>query len=254
MYRDLMGADFGGSKKHSKRVIMGTPRVEHRKDFVRRLVAACNESKLIPGHGQGRQRMIAERMDVSQETVSKWFKGVSLPDPETLEKLADLLEVDLSWLALGVKAQSYTSPEQRRVQASQSNGAVHLVWGMFELEGARCGLPDKKDSRAAYVDFYVGLRGTTTPINVSLGRLVSDGVYELALPREYDEVRCIGVLRLATKSSTPKYCFLDLLETLIHEHKQTKKGPPIVQVNCVEKGVYKTGAGKWPEVKFAGDG
>lgn len=236
--------------RQQRSILMGTAnRKEHRKEFVRRLNQACDQSKLIPPHGQGRQRMIAERMKVSQETVSKWFKAVAMPPPDTLKALADLSEVDYSWLALGIHTKGYTPPNERRIQARESSGAVHLVWGMWEMNGAQCGLPAANDTHSDYVDFYVTLRGTMTAVHVSVAQPVSKGRYELVLPREYDEVRCIGVVRVGAC----KYHYLDLTEELIHEHKQMRKGLPTITINIVEKGIYKTGASKWSLVKF-GDG
>ena len=38
------------------------------------------------------QEELAERLHVVRQTVSKWEKGLSVPDAEMLQKLADILE------------------------------------------------------------------------------------------------------------------------------------------------------------------
>lgn len=44
------------------------------------------------------QETLAEALGVVRQTVSKWEKGLSVPDADLLEKMADLLEVDVNTL------------------------------------------------------------------------------------------------------------------------------------------------------------
>ena len=44
------------------------------------------------------QEELAIRLNVVRQTVSKWEKGFSVPDAETLQKLADVLEADIKQL------------------------------------------------------------------------------------------------------------------------------------------------------------
>ena len=39
------------------------------------------------------QSDLAQKMNVTDKAVSKWERGISLPDVETISKLADVLEV-----------------------------------------------------------------------------------------------------------------------------------------------------------------
>jgi putative transcriptional regulator len=48
------------------------------------------------------QEQLATRLNVVRQTISKWEKGISVPDAETLIQLADVLEVEVSDL-LGKK-------------------------------------------------------------------------------------------------------------------------------------------------------
>lgn len=50
------------------------------------------------------QETLAERLHIVRQTVSKWEKGISVPDAELLQALADVLEVSVSDL-LGEKIQ-----------------------------------------------------------------------------------------------------------------------------------------------------
>ena len=47
------------------------------------------------------QEVLAIRLNIVRQTVSKWEKGISVPDAENLQKLADVLDVDVKQL-LGV--------------------------------------------------------------------------------------------------------------------------------------------------------
>ena len=61
------------------------------------------------------QEELASRVHVVRQTVSKWEKGLSVPDAELLQKLADALEVPVQQL-LGAQIQT---PEERDALAEQ---------------------------------------------------------------------------------------------------------------------------------------
>ena len=44
------------------------------------------------------QEELAVKLNVVRQTVSKWEKGLSVPDAEMLQKIADILEVDMKQL------------------------------------------------------------------------------------------------------------------------------------------------------------
>ena len=44
------------------------------------------------------QEMVAEKLNVVRQTVSKWEKGYSVPDADMLERLAELFEVSVGEL------------------------------------------------------------------------------------------------------------------------------------------------------------
>ena len=55
------------------------------------------------------QEELAARLNVVRQTVSKWEKGLSVPDSELLIKLAEILEVPVSRL-LGSKIEAEEQP------------------------------------------------------------------------------------------------------------------------------------------------
>ena len=47
------------------------------------------------------QEILAEKLNVVRQTVSKWEKGLSLPDVDMLSKIANVLETDVNILLEG---------------------------------------------------------------------------------------------------------------------------------------------------------
>jgi transcriptional regulator with XRE-family HTH domain len=220
---------------------------DFRRAFVARLKQACDESKLIPLPGQGRQQMIADRLKTTAEAVSKWFKGVSMPKPDKMTMLAELLEVDQSWLAYGINPEMDRA--ERRIHGRESDGAVHLVLGMIMLSGGHCGQPMETDPRSEYVDFYTTMRGAVYPMRVSLAREISRDHYEVLVPKEYKDVRSIGVM----PAGPGKYHFIDMPLAMIDEHKVRKAGSFMLPISQVETGKYTTGRDVWPRIKSFGE-
>lgn len=66
------------------------------------------------------QEELAARLNVVRQTVSKWEKGLSVPDSELLIKLAEILEVPLSQL-LGSKIEAEEQPDTLAEQLSRIN-------------------------------------------------------------------------------------------------------------------------------------
>lgn len=70
-------------------------------NFKKRLVEACAGNDDIPQFGKGQQTYIAQKLNISQEAVRKWFAGDTVPRQSLAIELAKVLGVKHSWLALG---------------------------------------------------------------------------------------------------------------------------------------------------------
>ena len=66
------------------------------------------------------QEELAIRLKVVSQTVSKWEKGYSVPDAETLQKIADILEVDIKQL-LGADIETEKTNNEVAEQLSRIN-------------------------------------------------------------------------------------------------------------------------------------
>lgn len=66
------------------------------------------------------QEELATRLHVVRQTVSKWEKNLSVPDADTLVRLAEILEVSVSEL-LGAKIENENSANDVAEQLSRIN-------------------------------------------------------------------------------------------------------------------------------------
>lgn len=168
-------------------------------DFGRRLTIACDNSDHVPDHNFGRQTYIATELDrrygvkISRETVRKWFAGEVRPRPDKMKVLAALLKVDEAWLALGMKPDAQGSGD-RRLRSIIGDGTIHLVIGMFTLNGASCAFPEQHDPRAKSLHFYAILASRLSGVYVSLGEKVRSG-FKFTIPEDCEHTLVIGVIK-----------------------------------------------------------
>ncbi len=80
------------------------------------------------------QEELAIRLHVVRQTVSKWEKGLSVPDADTLQRLAELLEVEVrQLLGFGVdleKGNSEVAEQLARIneQLAIKNRRARRIW------------------------------------------------------------------------------------------------------------------------------
>ena len=66
------------------------------------------------------QEKLATRLNVVRQTVSKWEKGLSVPDADLLKRIAEILETDVSTL-LGAPISTETNTNEIAEQLSRIN-------------------------------------------------------------------------------------------------------------------------------------
>lgn len=80
------------------------------------------------------QEELAARINVVRQTVSKWEKGFSVPDAEALQRLADVLEVDVKVLLgapiVGEQKNDEVVEQLARIneQLVIKNRRAHRIW------------------------------------------------------------------------------------------------------------------------------
>jgi transcriptional regulator with XRE-family HTH domain len=210
--------------------------------FKDRLNQACDDSKVVPAYGKGRQVVIAKRLKVTQEAVRKWFAGEAMPKPGKMSELAEYLEVDEAWLALGITPEM--GRDEKKKASRTSSGAVYIVTGMVMLDGGSVAWPGETDPRAEYVDIYAIMHGTQTALHVCNGREMPGGKFELIVPRQYRDVRCVGFIY----AGGGRCHILDLQTTLIERRKQRKAGEYAITLDRAGSN-YKCGTDDVPRLK-----
>ena len=73
------------------------------------------------------QEELAARLNVVRQTVSKWEKGLSVPDAELLLRLSEILEVPVSTL-LGAAIPDDKKPDDIAEQLAMKNRRSRLIW------------------------------------------------------------------------------------------------------------------------------
>jgi Helix-turn-helix. len=225
----------------------GTPRRD--RAFALRLQKACDDNPRVPAYNHGRQAWVRAQLverygvNVSNETVSKWFTGVSRPRPEKITTIAKLLEVDEAWLALGVQGE--VEPRERRLRNAQADGAVNVVAGFIQMCGGHPAFPDD-DGRGdlAPVDLYAIIKGAHYSINVAVAQPVDGGQYRCQVPHGYEQRIVIAIVQ-----REPLVCdFLELPAEMITAHGARRSGYVEVTFAAGPKG-YVTDGAVWPRIQ-----
>lgn len=174
------------------------PKATPAKDFAQRMQLACDGNLDVPPPNYGRlgwfQRQFEDRgITISPETVRRWFAGEARPRHKMIHTLAQVLQVDEAWLAVG------TSPElsnkEQRVRNAAAGGAINMVAGMIEMCGGRAAFPKEGDARAesAKIDITAIIKGAQYSIHVATADVIEGG-WRFALPAGTTAL-VIGVIR-----------------------------------------------------------
>lgn len=212
------------------------------KGFSQRINTACDQNPHIPPYGMGRQTWVKEKMGVSHEAVRKWFLGQARPRPDKLTQLANVLECDEAWLALGKKGD--LDPREKRARSLNIEGAVNAVTGLLQLNGANCAFPGEKDPAASYVDVYAINRGVQLAIHVALGKQGPPGQFKFTIPKEYELCKVIGVVHARAN----RLHLINMDFDMITKYAQRKGGFFEVMVNWHDN-AYWSGQDKWTRIE-----
>jgi hypothetical protein len=167
------------------------------REFARRLESACDGHAHCPAMHHGRLTWIARELksrydeDLSVESVRKWFAGESRPRPEKTGFIAELLQVDVAWLQIGVD--QGLAPRDRKIRNATANGAVTMVAGFIQMDGGFPAFPDETDARAQAdsIDIYAIIRGVKYDFHVAQ----TDATGAFVVPTRHENVIVLGVVR-----------------------------------------------------------
>lgn len=174
----------------------------HKQAFAARLQRATEaHPQKIPDTGAGRHAWFVRKFkelfdeEIVPETVRKWFNGMTIPRPAIMAHLAEILDVDVAWLALGTTPNG--NSRQRKLRGAVQDGAINIVAGLIQMDGGQPAFPRDDDTRAKdeEIDIYTIIKGAQYAIHVCDGRRNVDDTLVFSAPTS-NSLLCIGVIRL----------------------------------------------------------
>lgn len=171
--------------------------------FAKRLASACDGNSHCPPLNYGRLTWIKDQLaarfneKVSAEGVRRWLAGEVKPRPDKVALLATLLEVDESWLSLGIDAE--LAPRDQKARNATASGAVNVLAGFVQMNGGHPAFPDPEDARAqeGLIDLYAIIRGAQYAFHVSLALETADA-FRFTVPAKYDDAFQMGVVLITS--------------------------------------------------------
>ena len=218
-------------------------RIVREPGYAERLAQAVEAHPHSPTISHGRQVWLLRELEsrginASKESVRKWFAGIMKPRQRTSKVIAQILNVDVAWLTLGVAPE--IAPKERRLRDATADGAVNLVAGLVQMNGGHPAFPSEDNDAA---DLYAIIKGAQYAFRVFLAMPQSDGSLRFSVPIKEDGVLSIGVVPVSDT-----YCrFIELSEELVERHG-VSKGPFFeVSVQQDAKG-FSSNDERWPEI------
>jgi transcriptional regulator with XRE-family HTH domain len=220
--------------KFGKKGLEGIHMADHH-EFARRLKKACEDNPVIPEKGKGQQVWLAQKLDVSQEAVRKYFEGQNRPRPDKMKQISKLLGVDESWLALGINPEM--DGRQKRQYQNRAEASTYIAFGVFMSNGYTCAFGKEGDDR---VDFYAIKGGQQKAISVTTARERSKSVWLLPVKTTYEET--VNIVVMPIKPTQFEFVYMDPVG--IAEHSEYRGG--IIEVVAHrDNRVLTTGGHTW---------
>jgi len=200
-------------------------------EFAKRINEACDNHPDCPPLHYGRLTWLVNsfktkfNVEITSETARKWIAGEVRPRPNSIALLAQLLEVDLAWLAVG--SGSEVTREESKVRNAMAGGAVNLVAGMIEMDGGHPAFPDPKDARAKNADLFAIIKGAQFSFKVTVGHPDGGKSWQFAIPNSYRDVFVLGLVR----NGPFQWDILELDAETITKNRQSKGGHVVVTVD-----------------------
>lgn len=182
---------FEGEKQ-----VIGMKKIVH-PEFGKRLERACDGNPDVPPLNHGRLGWFVEQLDkhgveVTQETVRKWFSGETRPRHKAMTALATTLKIDEHWLSSG-KAPEFTET-QRKQHNVVAGGVVNVVAGFIQMDGGHPAFPAENDASAAgRIHLYAILKGAQ--YNFHIVPVIGEGDEQhFVVPHEARDTIVLGVV------------------------------------------------------------
>jgi hypothetical protein len=168
----------------ARKIALTPERIIRDPEFAKRLDSACTAGGQCPPLHKGRLTWVQNELkrrfkeEVSVETVRKWFAGEAKPRQDKVAMLAELLQVDMSWLSLGVD--KGLAPREAIIKGREIRGAVNLVAGLIEMDGGHAAFASEVEQKRG-VDLHAIIKGAKYDFAVVVAE---DGVFRVPVSSE----------------------------------------------------------------------
>lgn len=194
--------------------------------FSERLNTACDNNPNVPPKFHGQQVFIKEKLaekgvKVTVESIRKWQNGEAVPSNDKIEKLAEVLSIDTSWLMMGDEAA--TEAKNQRSYNIDTNAAANIVAGLIGMDRGNVSLPLPGKQRA--VHFNAVIKGINYPVHVIVGK-ISDKNASFKVPSDRDGIVVLGLVKVADF----QFRVFEILDSHVEQFGEYSKGG--VEINA----------------------
>lgn len=186
-------------------------------EFATRLTTACEKHPGHPAGKRGVQKWLRERIaaktgkTVSPEATRKWFAGESRPRPQLMAAIAEILEVDLSWLTNGVRPTF-----ENKVSKALAKGSSNYLAGLIQMSGGHIAFPERDDMG----DIFVIQAGRPIAVDVAVASPMAEDYFTFSVNDDYDRKTIVGLVPTDKKTVFQ----LIRLTTEILDEKSDRRG------------------------------
>lgn len=148
-------------------------------DVARKVQQALDIHPAAPPKQYGRLRWFADQFQtrfgqkVSNEQVRKWLDGINEPSPENRARLAEILQVDPTWLVPGLPGSEKAAA--KAAHNADAGAGVNLIASLVQMDGGAVAVPEADSPRSPDVDLVAIIRGAQYHIHVSTAEHREDG-------------------------------------------------------------------------------
>lgn len=147
---------------------------------------------------RGKQKWVREKIEelyaptlsASPEAVRKWFAGEARPRPKMMKALAEILNVDEAWLALGIVPDM--SQKERKKRARTAEGGAMLLAGLIQISGGHPSFPSPGDIDRP--DLIAIIDGEAVEIDAPLAKHLETGAHSFTIKRGYEQRKVVGIV------------------------------------------------------------
>lgn len=170
--------------------------------------------------------------------MRRWFEGQSRPRPTLMTRLSKILNVDESWLALGVTTDM--TDKERKQYSQKAEAASYMLFGVFMSAGYSCAFAEDEPG----VDFHAIRGGKQLSVSVTMAWSKSKNVFVIPVRPGHDKK--VNLCVVSSELGTFDVLVMD--DQGVKEHGEAKSDTINITVKRERQG-YHTEGHTWVQLK-----